>query len=124
MPLTRVGGAPSRRRVCVAVYAPHTCVPARTATGNITFLPINFSPSERANERACEATSTRIWKTIMKLDGARKEVGEGIKSEWWGRIGKFLRLGDIHGWVCVEVLDCRVVDDGCIIEEWRNVLEH
>lgn len=60
----------------------------------------------------------------MKLDeGARKEVREGIKSEWWGRIGKFLRLGDIHGWVCVEVLDRRVVDDGCIIEEWRNVLE-
>lgn len=48
VPLTRVGGAP-----CVAVYALSiTCVPARTATGNITFSSINFSPSERASERA------------------------------------------------------------------------
>lgn len=67
VPLTRAGGAPRR------VYAPRvplTCVcPARTATGNITFSSINFWPSERTSE----ATSTRIRKTIMRLDEEGRE---------------------------------------------------
>lgn len=92
LPLTRVGGAPRRRRVCAACSV-NVC--ARPATGNITFSSINFWPSERV----CEAISTRIRKTIMRLDGAGKRE-RSIKSsgERWGRMEKFLRLGDVHGW--------------------------
>ena len=82
-------------RLGSALRVPALRVLARTATGNITFSPINFSATN-AHERTKLNDADAHPETIMRLDGrGRKEgEGEGVLREYLAMVEVKQVLGE------------------------------